>query len=260
MTPASLLRGALLAGGLLLTAACSAHNDNNASATVASATAGAATVASEGSAEASATARAPATSTHFTFTEGDQYATIKLPAGQAAPTGPVELVEAFSYGCPHCAEFAPYMDKLRAGLPKGVAVRYMPVVFNADWMPYAQAFYAAQQLGALARTHDAFFQAMLEHYPLNSLQDMAAWYGRHGVDPQKFLAAAGSARTMQQMAADQKTEIGWGVDSTPTLVVGRRTSGARDAPFVALMRSANFGNYDELQQLGLWMVQRVEQH
>lgn len=249
MTLSNLVRGALLACGLLLTAACSAHNDGSSSATAApSADASAATAATP----------APATSIHFTA--GDQYATIALPAGQAAPTGPVELVEAFSYGCPHCAEFAPFMDKLRAQLPKDVTVRYMPVVFNADWMPYAQAYYAAEQLGVLPQTHDAFFQAMLEHYPLNSLQDMAGWYGRHGVDPQKFMAAATSAQTLQQMAADQKTEIGWGVDSTPTLVVGRRASDARDAPFVALMRSANFGNYAELQQLGLWMVQKVGQH
>ncbi|WHZ20348.1 MAG: hypothetical protein OJF55_002497 [Rhodanobacteraceae bacterium] len=253
-----LLRGALLACGLLLTAACSAHNDNGAAATSVSSAASpsAMSPATSPAAIAEAGVPAPASSTHFT--EGNQYVTLKLPAKQAAPTGPVEVVEAFSYGCPHCAEFAPYMDKLRAELPKGVAVRYMPVVFSPAWEPYAQAFYAARQLGVLKQTHDAMFQAMLEHYPLNSLQDMAAWYGRHGADPQKFMAAATSAETMQQMAADQKTEMGWGVDATPTLVVGRRASDARDAPFVALMRSADINSYAELQQLGLWMVRQVE--
>ena len=248
MNASNLLRGALLACGLLLTAACSAHNDDSATATSAP-TASAAAGAKAGT-------PAPASSTHFT--EGNQYVALKLPAGQAAPTGPVEVVEAFSYGCPHCAEVAPYMDKLRAGLPKGVTVRYMPVVFSEAWAPYAQAFYAARQLGVLEQTHDAMFQAMLEHYPLNSLQDMATWYGRHGVDPQKFMAAATSAETTQQMAADQHTEMGWGVDSTPTLVVGRRASDAGDAPFVALMRSAEIGSYAELQQVGLWMVRQVE--
>jgi hypothetical protein len=62
------------------------------------------------------------------------------------------------------------------------------------------------------------------------------------------------------MAADQRTEIGWGIDATPTLVVGRRASDAKDAPFVALMRSANVNSYAQLQQLGLWMAQRVGQH
>jgi len=243
MTAPRLLRCALLTFGLLLTAACSAHNDGNTSASA--------------SAAASGTAATPAPASTAHFTEGDQYVTLKLPAGQAAPTGPVEVVEVFSYGCSHCAEFAPYMDKLRAALPHGVEVRYMPAVFSQAWVPYAQAFYAAKQLNVLGQTHDALFQAMLEHYPLNSLQDIAVWYGRHGVDSQKFLAAATSAETTQQLSADQKTEMGWGIDSTPTLVIGRRASAAQDAPFVALMRSANIGSYAELQQVGQWMVEHV---
>jgi hypothetical protein len=62
------------------------------------------------------------------------------------------------------------------------------------------------------------------------------------------------------MAADQQTEIGWGIDATPTLVVGRRADGAKDAPFVALLRSANIDSYAQLQQLGLWMAQNVDKH
>ena len=248
MGSARMIRVVLLACGLLLTAACAAHNEDNPAASA---------VAASAEASAGPVSAAPAGSTQFT--EGQEYVAIKPPAGQAQPTGPVEVVEAFSYGCPHCAEFAPYMDKLRAELPKGVTVRYMPVVFSDAWMPYAQAFYAAKQLGVLEQTHDALFQAMLEHYPLNSLQDMANWYGRHGVDPQKFMAAATSQQTMQQMTADRNTEMGWGIDSTPTLVVGRRASDAQDAPFVALMRSAEIKSYAQLQQLGLWMVRQTGQ-
>jgi len=236
MSMPRLIRGVLLACGLVLAAACSAHNDSETS-------------------EAPAAAATPAPAVTTAFTEGKQYVKLALPAGQAAPTGAVEVVEVFSYGCPHCAEFAPYMDKLRAELPKNTQVRYMPAVFNASWMPFAQAFYAARQLGVLQQTHDKVFQAMLEHYPLNSLTDLANFYARQGVDKAKFMAAATNAETMQQMAADQKTEMAWGIDATPMLVVGRRASDAKDAPFVALMRSADIDSYAQLQQVGLWMAQ-----
>lgn len=249
MSPARMIRGVLLACGLLLTAACSAHNEGSPTASAVAA-----------SAQAAASPETPVPAASTQFSEGKEYVALKLPAGQAQPTGPVEMVEVFSYGCSHCAEFAPYMDKLRAELPKGVEVRYMPAVFSAAWMSYAQAFYAARQLGVLEQTHDAMFQAMLEHYPLNSLQDMATWYGRHGVDPQKFMAAATSAVTTKQMTDDQHTEIGWGIDATPTLVVGRRASNAQDAPFVALMRSAEIKSYAQLQQVGLWMARQAGQH
>lgn len=249
MAANGLLRYAMLACGLLLTAACSAHNDSSATASTG--------VASTAAAAAAAVATsAPAAATHFT--EGHEYVDLELPAGQAAPTGPIELVEVFSYGCPHCAHFAPYMDKLRAGLPKNVEVRYMPAIFSAAWVPYARAFYAARQLGVLERTHDAVFKAMLEHYPLNSLEDLANFYARQGVDRQKFLAAANSAETNRQMNADQNAEMQWGVDLTPMLIVGRRANADKDAPFIALMRSAEIHSQEQLQQLGLWMVQRVE--
>jgi thiol:disulfide interchange protein DsbA len=115
-------------------------------------------------------------------------------------------------------------------------------------------------LGVLAKTHDAVFKAQLEHYPFNSVSDYADFYAHQGVDRAKFIAAATNATTAQQMASDQHTEIGWGIDATPTLVVGRRASNAKGAPFVALMRSANIDSYAQLQQLGLWMVQHVDQH
>jgi thiol:disulfide interchange protein DsbA len=234
------LGSVLLACGLLLTASCAAHNDSNSNPTAAAAT------------------PAPAVTTHFTA--GNQYVTLALPKGQVKPTGPVAVVEVFSYACPHCAEFAPYMDKLRAQLPHAVQVRFMPAVFSPAWMPSAQAFYAARELGVLTQTHDALFKAALEHYPLNSLSDYADFYAHSGVNRDKFLAAATSPATAKQMAADQQTEIGWGIDATPTLVVGRHADSTKDAPFVALMRSANIDSYAQLRQLGLWMVQNVDKH
>lgn len=231
---------ALVVCSALLLAACASHTDT-------------ATAAAGGPGTP-----APAVTTHFTA--GQQYVALALPKGQAAPTGAVELIEVFSYACPHCAEFAPYMDTLRDKLPQGVTVRYMPAVFNAAWMPSAQAFYAARQLGVVAKTHDAVFKAALEHYPFNALEDYANFYAHEGVNRQAFLTAATNATTMQQMTADQRVEIGWGIDATPTLVVGRLASDAKDAPFVGLMRSANITSYAELAQVGLWMAQQTAKH
>lgn len=234
-----LLRLALLGCGLLLAAACSAHSDAGASAS------------------AAATATAATKPVVPLYSEGNQYATLKLQPNQPQPSGPVVMVEVFSYGCPHCAEFAPLMDKLRTELPKGVQVRYMPAVFSQEWMPFAQAFYAASQLGVLAQTHDALFKDKLAHYPLNSLDDLADWYARHGVDRDKFMAAATSTATTQQLNKDLQTEFGWGVDSTPTLVVGRLASDAPDAAFVGLIRSNDVTSYAELQHVGVWMAQKI---
>ncbi len=231
--------GVLLAAGLLLTAACSAHNDTD----------GASVSAPPSSSGKSAMASG-------SFTEGKQY--VRLAQAGEKASGPVVIVEVFSYACPHCAEFAPFFDQLRAQLPKDVQVRYMPAVFSEAWEPYARAFYAAKQLGALQSTHDELFKAMMQHYPLNSLEDLADFYAGHGVDRQKFLDAAKSPQTDAEMAANLKIEQGWGIDETPTLIVGRLQNDSPDAPVVADYRSAEIKSFQELTQLGLWLVQQEE--
>ncbi|MGH8184423.1 MAG: thioredoxin domain-containing protein [Rhodanobacteraceae bacterium] len=247
MKMSSLIGTVLLSCGLLLTAACSAHND-----------AGNATSAAATTGSTAATAAATSTpATSIVYTDGNQYITRSLPKGTPAPTGPVVVVEVFSYACPHCAEFAPYMDKLRAALPKGAEVHYMPAVFYPEWMAAAQTFYATRQMGVLDKTHDLIFQAHREHYPLNSLTDYAAFLAHHGVDQQTFLADATNASTTAQMAADQKTEMAWNIDETPTLVVGRMSSDAKDATFVPLMRNGKVTSLGEMQQVGVWMAEQV---
>jgi len=228
----------LLAAGLLLTAACSAHNDTDGSSVSAPASAASGAKAASGS-----------------YTEGKQYVRIK--STQRA-NGPVAVVEVFSYACPHCAEFVPFFDTLRGNLPKDVQVRYMPAIFSPAWEPYARAFYAAKQLGVLSQTHDALFQAMQQNYPLNSLDDLAAFYARHGVDQQKFLDTANSKQTDAMISADQTLEKSWGIDATPTLVVGHLQSSAPDAPFVADYRSNEVESYAELAKLGAWLVKQEE--
>ncbi|MGH8212689.1 MAG: thiol:disulfide interchange protein DsbA/DsbL [Rhodanobacteraceae bacterium] len=241
MKPRRYLAIALLEAGLLLTAACSAHNDTDGASS---------------SAPASSAGAAKTSTTPGVFAEGKQYVRIAQPGEKAS--GPVVIVEVFSYACPHCAEFAPVFDQLRAKLPKDVQVRYMPAVFNEAWEPYARAFYAAKQLGALQSTHDALFKAIEEHYPLNSLEDLADFYSSHGVDRQKFLDAAKSPLTDAQMAADQKMEQSWGIDATPTLVVGRLQSNPSSAWVVADYRSNEVGSYAELALVGSFLVQQEE--
>jgi thiol:disulfide interchange protein DsbA len=91
------------------------------------------------------------------YTEGNQYVTLPGPAQRYSDDGKVEVVEVFSYGCIHCAEFAPTAEKLRKQLPPGVKFKLLPAPFNAQWLPFARAYYAAKQLCEVDRTHLKLF-------------------------------------------------------------------------------------------------------
>ena len=48
------------------------------------------------------------------------------------PAGKVEVTEVFSYGCPACNRFAPFMRSLKQGLPANAVVNYVPASWNTE--------------------------------------------------------------------------------------------------------------------------------
>lgn len=206
------LRLLALLGGLLLTSACGAQSNS--------------------------TAAAP-------YTEGAQYVTLPAPNQRYSAEGKVEVVEVFSYGCIHCAHFAPIAEKLRKELPHGVVFKLMPAPFSAEWLPFARAYYAAKQLGVVDRTHQELFAEKFgQNYPINSMDELADFYAKQGVNRDEFMRIATSDEVTDKMKSDLALIQKWQVDGTPTLVVdGKyRVTGAKDM--------------DELAAVALWLAKR----
>jgi thiol:disulfide interchange protein DsbA len=157
----------------------------------------------------------------------------------------VEVVEVFSYGCIHCAHFAPIAEKLRKELPPGVVFKLMPAPFSAEWLPFARAYYAAKQLGVVDRTHlELFKEKFDQNYPINSMDELADFYAKQGVNRAEFMRIATSDAVTDKMKSDLALIQKWQVDGTPTLVVdGKyRVTGAKDQ--------------DELAAVALWLAKR----
>src|SRR6185437_11939953 len=134
------------------------------------------------------------------YTEGTDYITLPAPHQRYSNSGKVEVVEVFSYACIHCAQFAPEAEKLRKELPPGAEFKLMPAPFNAEWVPFARAYYAARELGVVDRTHLQLFVAKFgEHYPINSMDELADFYAREGVNRADFMRIATSEATTAKM-------------------------------------------------------------
>ena len=154
------------------------------------------------------------------YTEGNEYVTLPAPQQRLSSEGKVEVVEVFSYGCIHCAEFAKTADKLRKDLPKGVEFKLVPASFNAEWLPFARAYYAARQLGVVDQTHLKLFDAKFnQHYPINSMDELADFYAREGIDRAAFMRDATSAETTAKLKSDVARILTLQVDGTLTIVV-----------------------------------------
>jgi protein dithiol oxidoreductase (disulfide-forming) len=181
------------------------------------------------------------------YTEGNEYVTLPGPYQRYNSDGKVEVVEVFSYGCIHCAHFAPIAEKLRKELPPGVVFKLLPAPFSAEWLPFARAYYAAKQLGVVERTHLQLFDAKFgQNYPINSMDELADFYAREGVNREKFMAIATSDETTAKMKSDLALIQKWGVDGTPSLVVNGK------------YRVNNVQTPDELAAVALWLAKREQ--
>ncbi len=181
------------------------------------------------------------------YQQGLQYQRIEPVQPLQAEHGKIEVVEVFSYACPHCWEFLPYAREIHNKLPKDAVFRMVPAVFSPMWEPYARAFYAAQRLGVLKQTHKALFVALhVRHEPLYSLQQLAGFYAHYGVKPAAFLKIANSDAVSTEMMRNLRLEQAWGIEATPTIVVGGR------------YRSAHIQSYQQLVGLTLWLVKQEQ--
>jgi protein dithiol oxidoreductase (disulfide-forming) len=169
------------------------------------------------------------------------------PPQQTATGDKVEVLEVFSYACPHCAHFQPYADQLKASLPAGAAFTYMPAVFNATWEPYARAYYTAESLGVVADTHQALFDALhRDHLPMRTIDDLSAFYAQHGVDKAKFLAASNSFEVESKLQRSSQLVKAYNVDGTPSIIVNGKYR----------VTGASAGGYPQLIELVDWLVQK----
>ncbi len=179
------------------------------------------------------------------YTEGTDYVTLPAPHQRYSNSGKVEVIEVFSYACIHCAQFAPDAEKLRKELPSGAEFKLMPAPFNAEWVPFARAYYAARELGVVDRTHLQLFVAKFgEHYPINSMDELADFYAREGVNRADFMRIATSEATTAKMKRDLDLIRTWQVDGTPTLVVDGK------------YRVLTVGSHDKMLAVAMWLTKR----
>ncbi|MGH8126120.1 MAG: thiol:disulfide interchange protein DsbA/DsbL [Rhodanobacteraceae bacterium] len=199
------------------------------------------------------------------WVEGTNYFSIPnpQPAGQSDK---VVVTEVFSFACPSCNQFEPFLDKLRAELPKGAVLELVPASFHPgeDWHVFQRAYFTAKALGLdNPKSHDAVFKAIwgpngpLATYDpttqrpkakanMPGIEDIAKFYARFGGKPAEFVATANSFAVNLEIKRADKQIIEWGVTGTPTLVIDGKW---RTSPFVA-------GSYQKAVDLTLYLVNR----
>lgn len=151
---------------------------------------------------------------------GQDYVVVRSPHRQES-NGKIEVVEFFSWGCPHCYEFYPMLSRWLARLPKDAVFKRVPVgLGHPEWEALAKAYYALQVTGDVDRLDSEVFAAIhRDHVPLFDEKSITTWVGKHGVDVAKFTAAFRSFGVdMNAGQAEQKAEA-FQIPGVPTLAI-----------------------------------------
>ena len=139
-----------------------------------------------------------------------------------APLNTVEVVEFFSYTCPHCAHFAPKLTAWRTQQPDNVRLIYLPVSWRADMLAPQRLYFTLAQLNRLD-LHEQVF-ADWNNDP-NSLATDAAvlnWALRQGFDQKIWQRTYNSAATSRQVRAAQQAFRRFELQGVPSVVVNGR--------------------------------------
>lgn len=147
--------------------------------------------------------------------------TVIDPAQPTDTPAKIEVLEFFSYGCPHCKDLNPSLVKWVARQPADVVVRRVPVSFGRpQWANLSKLYFALEATGDLARLDEAVFAALHEKgLRLYDERSINEWVAAQGVDMRKFADAFGSFGVAAKVRrADQMVQT-YRIDGVPALTV-----------------------------------------
>ena len=135
----------------------------------------------------------------------------------------IEVIDFFFYGCQHCNELLPRLERWRQGKPADVVYRHIPVVRHDSWVPLAKTYFTLEALGEVERLHPAVFHGYhVDDLYMSQDKVISEWAAKQGLDPDKFMAIYRSDETRRKVERARKQTLDYDIQGTPSLVVDGR--------------------------------------
>ena len=157
------------------------------------------------------------------------------------------IYEFFWYGCPHCYNLEPTMERIEADLDKDTKIVKLPVALRDSWIPHAKLYYALQQMGKIDEINNLIFEEIhLEDNRLNTEQQMVDFLGKHGIDTNKFIEKYNSFGTEARIKKASNLAKKYQINSVPTIIVNGKY----------LTSGSYVSSYDELYSVINLLIER----
>ena len=81
-----------------------------------------------------------------TYAENDPQKYVQISNSQQTEYEKIVIYEFFWYGCPHCFNIEPTIEKIESNLEKDTILIKLPLALRESWMNHAKAFFSMQQM------------------------------------------------------------------------------------------------------------------
>ncbi|NQD36058.1 thiol:disulfide interchange protein DsbA/DsbL [Permianibacter sp. IMCC34836] len=140
----------------------------------------------------------------------------------AGGTEQPEVVEFFSFTCPHCRAMEGFLADWLPKKPANVQFRRMHVVgmFGEQGDLLAKAFYTAEVLGIEAKIHQPFFDLIhLERKMPKNEQEVAAYFANFGVSADTVLSTMNSFPVSMKMGQAKQAVAKYKLTGVPGFII-----------------------------------------
>jgi thiol:disulfide interchange protein DsbA len=155
-----------------------------------------------------------------TLVEGQHFVRLKNP--QPVDSGKkIEVLEFFSYGCPHCRDLDPELVRWHKTIPADVEFRRVPVDYGREqWAVLARAYYTLEALGVEDKLTPEVFAA-LHDKRMALFQDKGFfdWAASKGLDRKKVEDTYNSFGVTSKFNRSRAIAKNYNVQSVPLVIV-----------------------------------------
>ena len=185
-----------------------------------------------------------AASQDWQFTEGTHYQRMVPTQPTVGGGDKIEVAEFFWYGCGHCYEFEPYINRWAEDIPANVSFVRIPATWNPLVKLHAQLYYTEEVLVKSGKIEnpEQFRESVFAEYHRRgnrmtsegAIQDI---FARAGVSEEDFNAAWGSFEVNQKLRVAQDLARRYAISGVPAITVNGkyRTGKAETGTYPVLL-------------------------
>ena len=184
---------------------------------------------------------------NLTYAENDSQKYVQISNSPQTEHDKIVIYEFFWYGCPHCFNIEPTIEKIESNLNQDTVLIKLPLALRESWVNHAKAFFSMQQMNIDNNLHSKIFEEIhINGNRLDTKSTLVDFIDSEGFDGSSFSRNFDSFGTEIRIKKANKLARQYQITSVPTIIVNGKylTSGS----FVS--------DYDELYDVVNFLVEK----